>query len=106
MDYAKLIMDMKELISTPEKWTKGTEARDKNGNICSYSDAVCFCTLGAFEMVVNEQNITGIDRDTIFDYIAATIKKLGYHSITYFNDNHTHEDVMNLFDKAIELSKQ
>lgn len=40
-----------ELLSSPEKWTKGTYARDEEGNSisCKSPEAVQFCALGAIE---------------------------------------------------------
>jgi hypothetical protein len=38
-----------ELLSSPEKWTKGADARNSNGNIVytNSDDASCFCLRGA-----------------------------------------------------------
>lgn len=44
-------MKIKELYSSPDKWTKDWFARDKNGDKVPLSDreATCFCLAGAIE---------------------------------------------------------
>lgn len=42
-------MKVKELLDSPEKWTKGHYSRDKLGNPAwpENDDATCFCLMGA-----------------------------------------------------------
>lgn len=45
----KVKMKIKDLLDSPEKWTKRAFARDKTGGVVSEfsDDAVCWCLLGA-----------------------------------------------------------
>lgn len=65
-----------QVFTSPEKWTKGSCARTKNGNpVWSYSGyAACFCLVGAFRRVKAPETdsvlelLTGLPSDRIADY--------------------------------------
>lgn len=82
------------LIDTPDKWTQGYYARDKDGAPVEATsrDAVCFCMLGACTRAKADDQ-----------YIYGATKAL----VTLFNDDPktTHRKVMNLFKKAIALAE-
>lgn len=46
-------MLMSEIFTDESKWTKGSAAKDKDGNIvsCLEPEATCFCFYGAFLLV-------------------------------------------------------
>ena len=50
---------MRELLATPDRWTRSFEARDSNGIECMYCDpdAVCWCLSGAMLKVISFNNI-------------------------------------------------
>jgi hypothetical protein len=84
------LVKAKSLIDTPEKWIQG-DAKVK------YADGSCrYCSVGA----IYEINSKGMV------YLrSALININGGDSVATYNDNHTHEEVMALWDKAIELAK-
>lgn len=96
-DTVEKLRAAKALIDTPEKWTKGTLARDSIGIsvLVRSDDAVCFCVLGALGRAATE---TGPHVWAIRDSLPAP-----YLAVSKFNDDPTttHADVMALFDRAI-----
>lgn len=87
------------LIADPKHWTRGTFARDANGEPCASGavEAVCFCALGALKRVAPswtlvdaiQQHIYNLDREALM---------LGVAGI---NDNLGHAAVLALFDRVI-----
>lgn len=97
----------KAMIDTPEKWTTGTIARDANGvEIPHYeAGATCFCSLGALASV-REGLLTAKEYSTeniwnVHSSATNSLRSVIGRSISTFNDNSTHEQVMKAFDDAI-----
>ena len=90
-------MKIKELFTDSSKWTKGSLARDKNGDLTSYysSDAVCFCLHGAIYKCYED---FGDKSSIITNKIRKEIKR---YSISGWNDaeERTFEEVKNLVEK-------
>ena len=105
MTHKELIIKVKEKIDTPEKWTKGFYARDKNHVVVDEtSDKACkFCLLGALSRVGYESD-TSATLGPILQLFRLKAHSRGYDMITSFNDDKltTHEDVMKLLDEVIE----
>jgi hypothetical protein len=82
------------LISDPAKWTQGTIARDWTGKQTTADsiDAFCWCAIGALEKVASNAEP--------FKLLKWSMPS-GYRSIVSFNDSHTHDEVLALFDKTI-----
>ena len=99
----QILKEARELISDPERWTQGEDARDEDGLPVhpDDSDATCWCTLGALHRVA-----TGNDKTTVFMEIQKAVDLLpgirsqGYYAAK-FNDAHSHDEVLALFDHAI-----
>lgn len=55
MTKTQIVQGMLDLLDSPEKWTKGKSATDKDGNSADYysSNAVSWCLAGAFGKVAN-----------------------------------------------------
>lgn len=85
-------MKAHELLSSPEKWTKGALAKDADGNTVSacHPKATCFCVLGAVEKCYPDLN-KQIQALNLLEYT------LG-ERISRWNDRDsvTHSDVHNL----------
>lgn len=95
----------KAKIADPKNWTTDEYARDKNGRdvSCTSAEATCFCSVGALANVMNvhsehenrvqweciKQLNACSDGDTIYDY----------------NDSHTHAEVMEVWDRAIQKAE-
>lgn len=86
----------KQLISTPERWTAGSYARDKSGvPVLSVSTkAACWCAIGA---------CAAVEPDVLTGAFEALKSVVPGNSISKFNDHPstTHADVMAAFDRAI-----
>ena len=100
----KALTDARKLISKPENWTKKTLARDNAGKNCLLlsKDAVCYCSVGA------------LHKSAVNDRIIANAMQIlrGFtpnnRPVVHYNDHTTttHEDILAMFDLAIEKSKQ
>jgi hypothetical protein len=107
---ADVLQEARALISDPAKWTQCSFARDAKGKslFSGYNkDAVCWCAMGAIEKVLG--------KDLSLDLTPYTIlKDTGYihitdwppSGVTTYNDRSTHQEVLSLFDKAIENAKE
>lgn len=82
----------RKLIEKPENWTKHVLARDRKGKEVDFSspDAVCWCSSGSIQLA----NPNYIDASEALASVCKT-------TIPYFNDSHTHAEVLAAFDAAI-----
>lgn len=110
----ELLIDAKALISNPNNWTKSQYARTKENHSADVGDpkACKFCTIGALTKVNGEKrpydcyqkkNKTPVRTAylALFDAVRA-LKDPMRDSILNFNDSSSHQQVMDLFDLAIE----
>jgi hypothetical protein len=94
-------MKIKELLSTPDKWTKGLAARNKKGEpvFTSDKDAYSFCLLGAcakcYPDLLNCVEVEKKIRDILRN-------ENGFLSIVDFNDSSstTFEDIRRILEIA------
>lgn len=91
----EIIKSARELISDPERWSQGWYARDKRGDWTNFnSPTACkWCAMGAIRKMANA------DYEGYCVYLFALVG--GAWELDDFNDNHTHAEVLALFDKAI-----
>lgn len=84
----------KALIDTPRKWCKG---HYHTGGFHGYDQ---HCMIGA--VLASDVNFASRDatREALVKALPAAERKLP-HALATFNDNHTHADIMALFDRAI-----
>lgn len=119
MKTSEFLILSKEKINTPDKWFKGEWAVNKDGfPVRSYSnDAVCFCSAGALNrtqhrLVENDGPWNEDKVSRLADMAAFYLRKVCFnlHGINFINFNDrestTHEEMMNVWDKAIELAKE
>ena len=99
MTTLEVLKKARDLISTPDKWTKGAVARDRHGfAVEPYAQmAVCWCSVGALERAVGA-NLN------VYYAAFAVLRKQHDESVVSFNDdpNTTHQDVLDLFDRTIK----
>lgn len=106
MKHSEALKAAKAVIANPENWTQGTYYRREDGSPTDIRSLACkFCSYGAMR-VANE-----MDSDRYLlgqEYIYRALIVIGKEKFTLdtFNDNHSHKDVMALFDKAIELAEK
>lgn len=100
----ELLIEARKLIEKPENWTQGTFARDKNQKeVGSWeSGAVCFCTIGALKHAFQE----GVGGDIYYEAYDALYNSIDRMNVPKYNDSHTHEEVLAMFDRAIASIKE
>jgi len=96
----KILTASRELISKPENWTQKAYARGKSGRKVKVTSklAVCFCPIGAIAKIAK--------LGTLEVLCGETAKALGQSHLVYFNDTHTHAEVLALFDAAIAAERE
>jgi hypothetical protein len=104
-----VLRSARNLITEPSKWTQNHFAKDENGNalLDGYAQqAVCWCSIGALEKVVGGC-VPSYDKPSQLLMKAGAIltgcQKYNF-SISAYNDSHTHQEVLNLFDTAIAIA--
>lgn len=91
---ADVLRAARKLIDTPEKWGQGRETTVHGGKK--------LCAGLAFQRVTNRREAE-YDRALQLFEIAADIPR--HLSIPRWNDSHLHSEVMQTFDKAIQLAE-
>lgn len=104
--YDEILTTIKKLISDPQHWCQYNLAEDKTGEPCDIlsSEAYAYCSLGAVDKITIEHNMR--PSYAVWDYLNKAALKLGYNSISILNDRCDHSKVMEMFDLAIEASKE
>lgn len=101
----EILHRIRGLISDPNHWTKGVFATDQHGAAVPASDptATCFCVAGAAMRVRSQID----EADLIHFREAKSIMRITAGGwLPIFNDDPltTHQDVMSVIDKAIEMA--
>lgn len=106
----------REVISTPEKWTKGYYGKDSAGKDCpslwspsgnrtTYVGATCFCLLGALKVTSKSK----LSRQEVVYSVESVLddQALGDSAAAFNDDPHTrHGDVLKLLDDTAEKIKK
>lgn len=94
----QILKDARALIADEENWTQCFRALDGEGKIIDERSryACKFCSVGAIARVSAG---SGADEMAVRDLLRKSLT--GGHTITSFNDTHTHAEVLALFDRAI-----
>lgn len=108
MKIVEVLTKAKALIVNPENWTQEEYTNSKG----------CFCALGAIAEVsekneagevswfsANESKAGRFLRDSNKEWFIANGWELNGTSFAVFNDSNTHTEVMEAFDKAIQLAQ-
>lgn len=92
MKASTILTDVKELLSVPEHWVpRPGDCKQTWCIINAVSDISC-------RLEANP------DSDRVLEYISKAVK-IDYCNLAFWNDNHSHTDVMLAIDKAIELAE-
>lgn len=104
MTTLQLLLKARALIADPAHWCQGSAAQTGDGFKCDFDApyAARWCALGAIAKVCREQRK---DWSPLAQVLTQTIGAGGTTLIS-MNDNRTHQDVLALFDGAIEREKQ
>lgn len=102
MTAKELLIAAKQLIATPDSWTKYYPATTSTGACISphSPDATCFCSYGALDKAAGP----GDDNHIVYREALSALQELAPNGhVAIFNDhpNTTHDMVLDLFDKAI-----
>jgi hypothetical protein len=114
MSHAERMQKIASLIDSPDKWNKGSFARNANGDIVHYyaEDACSFCLMGAFWKTYREHQIhndavyagLNILRNAVRSYCVKLPQSYGYDiSVTNDHPDVTHTDIKNIVAEAIKL---
>ncbi len=91
-----VLVKARELIATPDRWTKGAFARTEAGAIVPPDRpvAACWCAIGALRRVTGDTGYRGafVELQSAADY-----------DLPHWNDapERTHDEVLAAFDRAI-----
>lgn len=101
MKPSEILKQAKELISDKSKHTTGQYARGLDGwNADPLSPEACkWCSIGAVIKVSGEDNV--FSKSCKYLYYSQGHTNVG---VTLLNDTKPHEEVMQMFDRAIELA--
>lgn len=108
-EVADILLAARDLISDPEHWTQGTLCRDAHGERIKLTDpnVHSYCAIGAIHAYLRDvpqfhHKVVAVE-DALRD--ALPEEEPGYRLVHRFNDEHTHAEVMELFDTAIRNVK-
>lgn len=93
----EILIAARAKIADREHWTTGAFARAKDGltrrpdNV----DAVCWCSIGAIESIGDWRAVENSNAKILLRLAVGG-------SAVGFNDSHTHDEVLAVFDKAIQ----
>jgi hypothetical protein len=93
MNTLEILKAAKEKIATEATWTNKVICRDKDGNPCGKFQAVQFSSFAAL-WAVNGHTLEAI-------YAEVLLQRQMGGDIFEFEDNHTHAEVIQAWDKAI-----
>lgn len=106
MTAKEILVAAKNRISDPERWTQGSYARTVNGySISSWDDrAVCWCATGAIDAERTFGISNALERGYAETVLSNVSNELFGESLVGVNDNLGHSSVMQVYDRAIEMS--
>lgn len=100
MKTSAVLLKAMDIIATPDKWTKGSFARDINqvSTSADEPDAVCWCALGAIQKATKNSKASA---DASL-YLVSAVETI----VPIFNDysSTTHDEVMEKFMTAAFLA--
>ena len=123
MKILEILEKSKNLILDKKNWTRITFARDKDNRSVSpvNPEAVCFCALGALSKICDCKNVIESNESIscggreAYYYLCMAANKIvveggrkfdGSNPVSWVNDVLHHQDVLDMYDSAIELAKK
>lgn len=99
----EVLKEARELISVPERWTQDSSARDSYGEpVGPHSKyAVCWCSTGAIDKSCGGE-LGGLD---LYRSATTSLREPMKLPVIIYNDNHTHAEVLSMFDEAIRIAE-
>lgn len=106
MTTLEILEGARELIATPEKWTKRAFARDQSGACVNSAsqNAVCLCPTGAILRASN----SALVGSAALDSVLAALSFSSWERLWIWNDaaQRTHSEVLSRLDAAIEAERK
>lgn len=109
MDTLETLYRAREILSNPDRWTKGAYARTAGDNETDEpSEAYRYCLVGA--CAADDHDVYNVERGPVAYYIMKVIQEQfpdkyreGRRTIDDFNDDleTTHDDILMVLDKTI-----
>lgn len=111
MKTSKILKKAKKIISNPVNWTKYRLAKTEDFVSVEpmSEDAFCFCSIGAVEKALDGEDYSPeyVNALNCLNLVVKQKNKKNCDTVSSFNDKSstTHDDIMKLFDDAIDLAK-
>ena len=107
----QVLIEARQIISKPENWTKYRRSSVTVGGIevepSSHLEK-CFCAVGSIQKVKNYGTSEAYESKEVKKLDFALKKLLNYNNRVFMYNDHfetTHEDILKVFDMAIEAEK-
>lgn len=99
----EVLIEARKIISDPRNWTQKSFARNEEGVPCPLFDhhAFCFCSVGAIQRASFCLEKRWFEVEKAIDWLSQTSFMKYGQTITQANDEHSHEEILELFDLAI-----
>jgi hypothetical protein len=97
------LKEVRVLLTDPKRWMQHDMAMDETGEQCSAVSlaACCWCLMGAIRRICWRRSCSYfLIENLIYRVLPPTM------SVGYFNDWHTHAQVLELCDKAIAKAEE
>lgn len=96
----EVLQKARQVISNPANWTQRTSAVNALGEMVGVksTEACAWCAVGAVYKAMDAYS------GTVWNPLEGALPA-GYNIVSEYNDTHSHEEVLALFDRAIEIAK-
>ncbi len=105
MDIKSTLQAARDLITDPKAWIKGDYARSEQGLTLyspSHPDAACFCAIGALARA-SGMSAGQVEQSDLAAALNLAMGRIPQASVANLNDSSTHEEILAIFDRAIEV---
>lgn len=119
LSYGELVVNAlalgRAIVTDPEAWTKGCEARnDKGQEVATYDNGACkFCMVGALNFAAGNASDFGstyqlYEGIKFLNRAIMVLDSRTHPNVTVFNDSGrtTHRQMLAVYDKAVELAEK
>lgn len=108
MKNSETLRAAKAVIENPENWTQqmyGRRAKHSGHHLMGYDpEATCWCSVGALQKVVGNEAVYHLECK--LSDAARLIANTKVENAVHFNDHRSHDEVMRMFDLAIERAEK
>lgn len=103
MKESERLIAARNLIADEKNWMQGRYCDDYKYD---FTQSCQFCSVGAV-LAVRGETVAQCDINSTSKYLLQAISEIeaGHYGIADFNDSHTHAEVTQMFDKAIQLAQ-